>query len=225
MVGFPEFPIGFGAASISGEGGGYGFGNISEKEALHLLQVSFDNGIRLYDTAPIYGFGMSEERIGKAFRSKREEVFIVSKGGVTWDKNKRVDKNNHPDVIARMFEKSLTDLQTDYIDLYMIHWPDDRHDIRPAIEVLMKAKEQGKIRFIGLCNTNEEDFKKASSLCKVDALQDNWNLFSWNESYWRMGGFGKAGTIYRMGYEKFDKGILIGHVVEGRKFDASKARS
>lgn len=225
MVGFPDFPIGFGAASISGEGGGYGFGTIAEEDAIKLLHLSYDHGVRLFDTAPIYGFGESERRIGKAFGSRREDVFIVSKAGVTWNDTKRVDKNNHPDVITKMLTQSLKDLKSDYIDLYMIHWPDDRHDIRPAIEVLIKAKEEGKIRYIGLCNTNEDDFKKASSICRVDALQDNWNLFTWNESYWRMGGFGKAGTIYRMGYGTFDKGILTGRVTESRKFDASDARS
>jgi myo-inositol catabolism protein IolS len=160
MLGFPDFPIGFGAASISGEGGGYGFGAISERDAVQLLEQAFHAGIRLYDTAPIYGFGLSEKRIGLAFQQKREDVFYVSKGGVTWDQNKRVDKNNHPDVIQKMLEQSLRDLNTDYIDLYMIHWPDERHDIRPAMEVLTKAKAQNKIRFIGLCNTNERDFKK-----------------------------------------------------------------
>jgi myo-inositol catabolism protein IolS len=225
MLGFPDFPIGFGSASISGEGGGYGFGAIDEASALKLLESSFEQGIKLYDTAPIYGFGMAEKRLGKAFHNKREKVFIVSKGGVTWDSNKRVDKNNHPDVIQKMLEQSLTDLQSDYIDLYMIHWPDERHDIRPAMEVLTKAKANGKIRFIGLCNTNADDFKKASEICRIDALQDNWNLFSWNESYWRMGGFGKAGTIFRMGYGTFDKGILTGRVDENRKFDSHDARS
>lgn len=225
MVGFPDFPIGFGAASVSGEGGGYGFGAISDQEATELLQLAFDKGIRLFDTAPIYGFGLAEKRIGVALKQRRDDIFIVSKAGVTWDANKRVDKNNHPDVIQRMLETSLQDLQTDYIDLYMIHWPDDRHDIRKAVEVLVKAKEQGKIKFIGLSNTNAEDFKKASEVTRMDALQDNWNLFSWSESYWRMGGFGKAGTIYRMGYGTFDKGILTGRVDEGRKFDTFDARS
>ncbi len=225
MMGFPDFPIGFGAASISGEGGGYGFGAISEKDAIALLELSYDNGVRLFDTAPIYGFGMAEKRVGKTFGHRRENIFVVSKGGVTWDANKRVDKNNDPEVISRMLAQSLTDLQSDYIDLYMIHWPDERHDIRPAMEVLVKAKAQGKIRFIGLCNTNEEDFKKASEICRIDALQDNWNLFSWNESYWRMGGFGKAGTIFRMGYGTFDRGILTGRVDANRKFDSYDARS
>jgi myo-inositol catabolism protein IolS len=225
MLGFPDFPIGFGSASISGEGGGYGFGAIDEASAIKLLESSFDHGIKLYDTAPIYGFSTAEKRIGKAFHSKRESVFIVSKGGVTWDTNKRVDKNNHPEVIQNMLDQSLKDLQSEYIDLYMIHWPDERHDIRPAMEVLTKAKASGKIRFIGLCNTNEDDFHKASQVCRIDALQDNWNLFSWNESYWRMGGFGKAGTIFRMGYGTFDKGILTARVDENRKFDSYDARS
>ena len=87
--------LGFGGAAISGEGGGYGFGKISEKEAIDLLKFSHDKGIRVYDTAPIYGFGVSENRIGKAFHTQ-EDLFIISKSGVTWNSHRRVDMTNSP---------------------------------------------------------------------------------------------------------------------------------
>ena len=83
--------IGFGGAAISGEGGGYGFGAISEKEAISLLHESLEKGMTVFDTAPIYGFGTSERRMGKAFKDRRDKAFIVSKGGITWHENKRVD--------------------------------------------------------------------------------------------------------------------------------------
>ncbi len=77
-----DWPIlSFGGAAISGEGGGYGFGHISEEESLRLLRCAFDEGVRLFDTAPIYGFGLSEKRIGRAFAKRREDVIIVSKSG------------------------------------------------------------------------------------------------------------------------------------------------
>jgi myo-inositol catabolism protein IolS len=79
----------FGGAAVSGEGGGYGFGNISEADSIELMHYAYDLGINLFDSAPIYGFGMSEQRIGKAFKgAKRDSVYITSKSGVTWHDTK-----------------------------------------------------------------------------------------------------------------------------------------
>ena len=86
-----------------------------------MLGLAFDLGIRLYDTAPIYGFGLSEQRLGNYFKHKREDVFFISKSGVDWHDSKRVNMTNDPAVTQKMLENSLRDLQSDYIDLYMIH--------------------------------------------------------------------------------------------------------
>ena len=118
-----KLPLAFGGAAISGEGGGYGFGDISESAAIDLLKEAYDLGFTIFDTAPIYGFSLSEKRMGKAFKSMRDKVFIVSKSGVTWNESKRVDMTNDPKVARLMLEQSLRDLESDYIDLYMIHWP------------------------------------------------------------------------------------------------------
>jgi myo-inositol catabolism protein IolS len=173
-----QCPLGFGGAAISGEGGGYGFGKISEKSALDLLNEAKDLGVQLFDTAPIYGFGLSEERMGKAFKSDRESAFIVSKSGITWSSTKRVDMTNDPQVTQKMLEESLKRLQSDYIDLFMIHWPDQKVDIRFPYEVLLKAKEKGMIRYVGLCNTNPEDLAKAREVGNVDAIQCELNPFN-----------------------------------------------
>jgi myo-inositol catabolism protein IolS len=219
------FPIGFGAASISGEGGGYGFGEISEEDALSLVSRSVELGFNLFDTAPIYGFGMSEQRLGKALKLKRKSVYIVSKCGVTWDINKRVDMNNDPKIALEMLEQSLKDLQTDYIDLYMVHWPDKRVDIRKTIEVLVRQKDKGKIRQIGLCNTFMEDLKKAEEITPIAALQDSWNLFSYEDTQKRTEDALKTENYAFMGYGTFDKGILTQRVTVDRKFDKADARS
>lgn len=129
-------PLLFGGASISGEGGGYGFGDISKDNAISVLHHALERGIKVYDTAPIYGFGESERRIGEAFKNKREHAFIISKCGVTWHDSKRVNMTNDPVTTKKMIEQSLRDLSTDYIDLYMVHWPDKNTDIRHTLEVL-----------------------------------------------------------------------------------------
>jgi len=225
MQDFPAFPIAFGGAAISGEGRGYGFGNIKEADAIDLVHAAFDLGIRVFDTAPIYGFGLSEKRLGLAFKSRREDVFIVSKAGVTWNGKQRVDKSNDPKVVQRMLNQSLKDLKTDYIDLYMMHWPDEKQDIRYALEVLRVRQEKGDIKYIGLCNSFEEDFNKASEVATISAIQDSWNAFSHFETYERYAFLKDNKAVWKMGYATLDKGILTARVDEKRTFDADDCRS
>ena len=164
--------IGLGGASISGEGGGYGFGEISESLAIDLIRYSYEKGINLFDTAPLYGKGLSEQRLGKALKEVREEVFIVSKCGLTWKPSGRVDHTNDPRVCQRMLEQSLRDLQSDYMDLYMVHYPDPKFDIRVTLEVLARAQREGKIGLIGLCNTNETELALAEEVADIAIIQN-----------------------------------------------------
>lgn len=217
-------PIIFGGASISGEGGGYGFGDISESDAIDLLLAAKDQNIKIFDTAPIYGFGESERRIGKAFKSVREEVFLISKSGVTWHPNRRVDMSNDPKVTQKMLEQSLRDLQSEYIDLYMIHWPDRKVDIRRPMEALAKAKEQGKIKHIGLCNTNCDELIKASEVEEIEAIQNQLNLFE-TEDFENIRSYLKESGTSFMSWGTLDKGIITGRVNSKRKYDKSDARS
>lgn len=219
-----SLPLAFGGASISGEGGGYGFGDIGEGEAIDLLKEAYELGLRLFDTAPIYGFGLSEQRIGKAFAQTREKVFIVSKSGVTWHENKRVDMTNRPEVTQKMLEQSLRDLATDYIDLYMIHWPDASVDIRRPLEVLAKAKHQGKIKHIGLCNTTIDDLEKSKDVEKIEAVQSEFNFFQSAQAE-TLFPYLKEHNISFMSWGTLDKGILTGRVDEKRKFDQTDCRS
>lgn len=219
-----KIPMAFGGASISGEGAGYGFGNISENESIDLLHAAFDLGIKIYDTAPIYGFGLSEVRIGKAFKNNREKVFIVSKSGVTWHENKRVDMNNDPKIVEKMLHQSLKDLDTDYIDLYMVHWPDSKFDIRKTLEVYAKAIDAKKIKHVGLCNTNLEDLNKAFEVCSIEVVQSQFNFFE-NQLADELFPTLKDKNISFMSWGTLDKGILTGRVDEKRKFDESDCRS
>lgn len=215
-----QHSIAFGGAALSGTGGGYGFGEINDSEGL--LKTAFDHGIRVFDTAPIYGFGLSEKRIGKAFSKVRDQVFVISKGGITWDQNKRVDLNNSPQVMQKMLDQSLRDLNFDYIDMYMIHWPDPRVDIRKPMEFLSKEKKKGKILHIGLCNTNPEDLQRALEIDNVDLIQSELNIFTQNaykniESY--------LDEIPFMSWGTLDKGIISGKVKADSKFEKIDARS
>ena len=168
-------PLIFGGGAISGTGGGYGFGDVSHGEALDILRACYQRGVRWFDSAPIYGLGESERRIGKAF-GNGEDVFLISKSGVTWDDSGRVDHTNEPRVAEKMLEQSLRNFGRDVIDLYMVHWPDQRVDIRRTLDVYVKAKERGQIVHIGLCNTTPEEIQKAREVAPIEYIQSEFHL-------------------------------------------------
>lgn len=209
--------ITFGGASLSGEGGGYGFGEISEAQSENLIKGALEAGITVFDTAPIYGFGLSEERLG---RYLPKDAMVITKSGVDWHPTKRVNMTNDPEVTQKMLHESLKRLQREQIDIYMIHWPDNKVDIRKPLEVLKQAQDQGKIRWIGLCNTNADELKKASEICSIDVLQSELNLFNqkaFDAIDWA--------DTFSMGWGTFDKGILSGRVTKDRKFTKEDCRS
>jgi myo-inositol catabolism protein IolS len=217
--------LAFGGGAISGTGGGYSLGELSGVESLKLLDFVYERGVRLFDTAPIYGFGESEKRLGEAFKKKRDDVFIVSKSGVDWHDNGRVNMTNDPQVAIKMLHQSLKRLESDYIDLYMVHWPDPRIDIRFTYEVLVKAKEQGKIRYLGLCNSNILEVNKAREIASVDVLQFEYNLWQRQALSLDLKELIEKDDISTMVWGGLDKGWLSGRIHVKRKFDETDARS
>lgn len=219
-----NIPLSFGGAAISGEGKGYGFGDITENESIDLLLKAKDLGIKIFDTAPIYGFGLSEKRMGLAFEKCREDVFLVSKCGVSWHDNGRVNMSNDPQVTLNMLEQSLRDLKSCYIDLYMVHWPDNRVDIRKTIEVLEKAKNQGKIKHIGLCNTNLDEVTKASEISEIEVIQSEMNFFNTSVRENLLNKLDSQNMSF-MSWGTLAKGILTGRVTGDRNYNKSDCRS
>lgn len=206
----------FGGASISGEAGGYGFGDMSETEALKLIEYAYDRGINIFDTAPIYGFNSSEIRLSKALKDKRDKVKIISKCGVDWHPNMRVNMSNDVKVTQKMLNNTLRNF--DHIDIYMVHWPDKNIDIRYPLEVLALAQQKGDLTHIGLCNTNQDDLNKATEVCNIKIVQSECNLFQ-NQLK------DLSTSAFKMGWGTFDKGILTGSVRLDSTFDKSDCRS
>lgn len=215
--------LSFGGAAISGEGKGYGFGDIKENQAIDLLLAALDSGINVFDFAPIYGFNLAEQRAGLAFKSCREKAHLVSKCGVTWHENGRVNMTNEPDVALKMLDQSLKNFQSDYVDIYLVHWPDPKVDIRRVMDSLYGAKEKGKIHHLGLCNTTKEDLILAREVAPIEVIQCEHNLFQ-SKNFEQL----KEQTtpeMFTMGWGSYDKGILAGTVHEDRSFDSEDCRS
>src|SRR3979490_657144 len=139
-------PVAIGAGAI----GGWMWGGTDEAQSIATIQAAFEHGTNVVDTAPVYGFGRSEEIVGKAIAEARlrSDVLIASKAGLQWDGGK-VSVNGSRARIMREVEESLRRLRTDYIDIYQIHWPDPLIQIEETADARHMLFRQGKTRAMG----------------------------------------------------------------------------
>src|SRR3979490_657022 len=136
-------PVAIGTWAI----GGWMWGGTDEGESIATLQAAFEHGINIIDTAPVCGFGRSEEIVGRAIAEGRlrADVLIATKAGLQWEGG-RVSRNASRARIMREVEESLHRLRTDYIDIYQVHWPDPLVTIEETADVMHALFKQGKIR-------------------------------------------------------------------------------
>lgn len=166
--------IGLGTWAI----GGWMWGGTEEKDAIDTLFKAFEKGIRLIDTAPVYGFGVAEQIIGKALKQygKRDEIVVATKVGLNW-KNNRIFRDCSKERITKEIEDSLQRLQIDYIDLYQVHWPDPLTPIEETAGVLNELRKQGKIRAIGVSNYSIDQMEEFSRCAPLNSNQPPFNIF------------------------------------------------
>lgn len=156
--------------------GGHGWGDVSENNLINAVHTAIDNGVNFIDTADTYGLGKSEETLGKALKGKREQVVIATKFGVRVE-NGKTFYDNSPAWIDKAVEGSLKRLGTDYIDLYQIHYRDNKTDISEVICKLEQLKEKGYIRYYGLSNIHKEDKSELNThKGKFVSFQDEYSL-------------------------------------------------
>jgi aryl-alcohol dehydrogenase-like predicted oxidoreductase len=166
--------IGLGTWAI----GGWLWGGTEEEASIRTIYSALDKGINLIDTAPVYGFGLSEEIVGKAVAQygNREKVVIATKVGLEW-KDGKVFRNSSRARIAEEIEDSLRRLQTDYIDIYQIHWPDPIVPIQETAEAMNELYKQGKIKAIGVSNYSVEQMEIFRKTALLRVSQPPYNLF------------------------------------------------
>ena len=158
--------------------GGWMWGGTDEKESIRTIHAALDIGINLIDTAPVYGFGVSEEIVGKAIEEKghREKVFIATKVGLEWH-NGSVSRNSSQRRIRQEVQDSLRRLRTDYIDIYQIHWPDLAVPIEETARAMQGLLQEGLIRATGVSNYSTQQMNQFMSVCKLNTVQPPYNLF------------------------------------------------
>lgn len=151
------------------------FKNLDEKDGYELVRAALDSGITVLDTAYMYGLGRSEEIIGEVVKDyDRSKVIIATKAAQ--DPSKDYQANNDPEFLTKAVDEALKRLQTNYIDIFYIHFPDEKTDKAEAVAALNRLKEIGKIRAIGVSNFSFEQLKEANRNGQVDIVEDHYSL-------------------------------------------------
>src|SRR6202171_5720113 len=167
-------PVAIGTWAI----GGWMWGGTDEAQSISTIRAALEHGINIVDTAPVYGFGHSEEIVGKAITEAgfRSRVVIATKVGLEWAGGK-VFRNASRSRILQEIEDSLRRLRTDYIDIYQIHWPDPLVAIEETAEAMHILFRQGKIRAIGVSNFSVDQIERFRGVAPLHVLQPPYNLF------------------------------------------------
>lgn len=230
--------VGFGAWAI----GGWSWGGTNESDAIAAIHAAIDNGVNLIDTAPAYGFGLSEELVGKAIADRRDKVVLASKCGLVWDTadgqfHTYADEKSYSsepskielrkllraDSIVTQIEASLKRLKTDYIDLFQTHRPDNTTTIEETAKTLFKLRQDGKIRAIGVSNVSVDQLKEYSKYCTVSTDQERFSILD-RKIENDLIPHCRANKIAMLAYSPLAKGLLTGKIGPNRKFNPGDQR-
>jgi aryl-alcohol dehydrogenase-like predicted oxidoreductase len=204
--------------------GGWMWGGTDEKESIRTIHAALDKGINLIDTAPAYGFGVSEEIVGKAIeaRGHREEVFIATKVGLEWH-NGSVTRNSSPDRIRQEVQDSLRRLRTNYIDIYQVHWPDSAVPIEETARTMQALYNEGLIRAIGVSNYSPEQMDRFMSVSELHTVQSPFNLFE-REIESEVLPYARQKNLSLLAYGPLCRGLLTGKERIDTKFTGDDLR-
>jgi aryl-alcohol dehydrogenase-like predicted oxidoreductase len=230
--------VAFGAWAI----GGWMWGGTSRRESVDAVRAAIDAGVSMIDTAPIYGFGLSESIVGEAIRDRRDKVVLATKCGMVCntlkgdhkfksDVSGPVDHGHidvqvylHPDSIRREVEGSLRRLQTDVIDLYQTHWQDSTTPIEETMGTLLELKEEGKIRAIGVCNASSEQMEAYRKRGQLDSDQEKFSMVDPGIREDQLPYCREHGLAV-LAYSPLARGLLTGKMGPDREFEAGDQRA
>jgi aryl-alcohol dehydrogenase-like predicted oxidoreductase len=204
--------------------GGWMWGGTDESESIRTIHAALDKGINLIDTAPVYGFGVSEEIVGKAIeqRGQREKVFIATKVGLEWN-NGSVSRNSSPGRIRKEVQDSLRRLRTDYIDIYQVHWPDLAVPIEETARTMQALRKEGLIRAIGVSNYSPGQMKQFMSVSELHTVQPPYNLFE-RQIERDVLPYVRENNLSAFAYGPLCRGLLTGTMRSDTKFTGDDLR-
>jgi len=210
--------IGFGCWEIGGT-----YGRIDETQFGRAVQQAIDNGITCFDTAEAYGMGVSEEALARALGGRRHDVSIVTKFGVGYEEMPNRRDSSRGRVLASI-EKSLRRLQTDHVDVYLVHWPDPDTPLDETMHALDDIVRQGKARYVGVSNFRLPQIEDCMRLRRIDVVQYGWNMFD-RRIQTEIFPYCAAEGIGVMAYGSLAYGMLSGTFHAGMQFEESDWRS
>jgi aryl-alcohol dehydrogenase-like predicted oxidoreductase len=212
--------IGLGTWAI----GGWMWGGTDEAESIATIQSAVERGITLIDTAPVYGFGRSEEIVGKAIEEGglRDKVQIATKLGLAW-KDGKVFRDSRRARIRQEIEDSRRRLRTDRIALYQVHWPDLETPLEETAETLEALRREGKILSIGVSNFSPAQMDTFRVAAQLDALQPPYNLFERGIEAAELP-YAKNTGLTVLSYGALCRGLLSGRMKANTVFEGDDLR-
>jgi aryl-alcohol dehydrogenase-like predicted oxidoreductase len=229
-------PIAFGAWAI----GGWMWGGAEEKDALRALRVSYDHGVTSIDTAPVYGFGKSEELIGKAMQGiSRDKYQVLTKYGMNWQTDEgefsfdtksnegkplKVYRFSSPEKVKKECEDSLRRLKTDYIDLLQIHWPDNTTPISKTMSAVAELIKEGKVLTAGVCNYNVQQVDEALKAVQLVSNQVPYSMVNRGIEK-EVVPHAIQNKMSILPYSPLQRGILSGKVTSDYQFNPGDTRA
>ena len=204
--------------------GGWMWGGSNESDAINAIHAALDRGINLIDTAPVYGFGRSEEIVGKALAlgGRRKRAYIATKVGLDW-KDGKPFRNARKARIIKEAEDSLRRLQTDVIDLYQVHWPDPHTPIAEVADAMGELHRAGKIRAIGVSNFSPAQMDEFRKVAPLHAAQPPYNLFE-REIERDVLPYCRERDIALLAYGSLCRGLLSGSMSKSSRFTGDDLR-
>jgi aryl-alcohol dehydrogenase-like predicted oxidoreductase len=196
----------------------FGWGPQDDDEALGAIRKALDLGINWIDTAPAYGLGHSEELVGKVLKQIKKDPIIATKCGLLWNEKKEKVPHLKRDSIRKECHASLKRLGVETIDLYQMHWPDPDEDVEEAWEEMAKLKDEGKVRYIGVCNFNVEQLKRVRKIADVTSLQPPYSMLH-REPEDELLDYCAGNSIGVLAYSPMQRGLLTGKFSQERLAD------
>lgn len=215
--------------------GGWMWGGSDDDAAVRAIHAAIDRGMNLIDTAPIYGFGLSEQIVGRALVGRRDRAVIATKCGMVCNTRRgrammrstalgpsetghiEVYVFNGPESVARECEDSLKRLRTDYIDLYQTHWQEQQTPYEDTMAALLKLKDQGKVRAIGVCNATTAEMDRYRAVGPLDSDQEKYSMIDRRLDAEQLP-YCRAHNIAVLAYSPLALGLLTGRVGPEREF-------
>lgn len=201
------------------------WGGTDEAESVKTVRAAMDKGINLIDTAPIYGFGKSEELVAKAIaeHGNRDDLVISTKFGIEWHSESEVYRNASPERMEKEVEDSLRRLGVDYIDIYFVHWPDPLVPFEKTAEAMERLRDAGKIKAVGVSNYSVDQIEQFSKVGTVNVVQPPYNMFE-REIEADLVPYCNEHDIAMMAYGGLCRGLLSGKMAMSRRFEGDDLR-